>query len=94
MLITYKAAWEADQGKDNTIAASVAKAFASDIAMQAATEAIQVFAGYGYTKAHLVEKLFRDIKLYQIYEGTSEVQRIVISRHALKDYKPAFDRIY
>ncbi|MFX1252495.1 MAG: acyl-CoA dehydrogenase family protein [Promethearchaeota archaeon] len=93
-LLTHKAAWEADQGKDNTIAASIAKAFASDIAMQAATEAIQIFAGYGYTKAHLIEKLFRDVKLYQIYEGTSEVQRIVISRHALKDYKPVFDRIY
>ncbi|MFX0095217.1 MAG: acyl-CoA dehydrogenase family protein, partial [Candidatus Hodarchaeota archaeon] len=93
-LLTWKSAWEADNGQDNTVTASCAKAFASDIAMQAATEAIQIFGGYGYTKAHLVEKLFRDIKLYQIYEGTSEVQRVVISRYALGGYKPVFDRVY
>jgi acyl-CoA dehydrogenase len=86
-LLTLKAAWEADQGKDNTISASCAKAFASDVAMETATEALQIFGGYGYLESFPIEKLFRDAKLYQIYEGTSEIQRIVISRHVLKQYQ-------
>ncbi|MFX0212020.1 MAG: acyl-CoA dehydrogenase family protein [Candidatus Hodarchaeota archaeon] len=93
-LLTWKAAWEADNGLDNTITASIAKAFGSDIAMAATTEAIQIFGGFGYTKNYLVEKLFRDAKLYQIYEGTSEIQRMVISRHVLENYKPVFEKIY
>lgn len=85
-LLTYKAAWEADQGMDNNLSSACAKAFASDVAMEVTTEAIQIFGGYGYLRTYPVEKLFRDAKLYQIYEGTSEVQRIVISRFVLSRY--------
>ncbi len=88
-LLTYKAAWEADQGIDNNLSFSIAKAFASDVAMNVTTEAIQIFGGYGYLRTYPVEKLFRDAKLYQIYEGTSEIQRIVISRFIMKRYKHA-----
>ncbi len=88
-LLTYKAAWEADQGMDNNLSSSVAKAFASDVAMNVTTEAIQIFGGYGYLRTYPVEKLFRDAKLYQIYEGTSEIQRIVISRFVMKGYEHA-----
>lgn len=88
-LLTYKAAWEADQGMDNNLSSSIAKAFASDVVMNVTTEAIQVFGGYGYLRTYPVEKLFRDAKLYQIYEGTSEIQRIVISRFVMKQYEHA-----
>ncbi len=88
-LLTYKAAWEADQGMDNNLSSSIAKAFASDVAMNVTTEAIQIFGGYGYLRTYPVEKLFRDAKLYQIYEGTSEIQRIVISRFVMKNYEHA-----
>jgi acyl-CoA dehydrogenase len=88
-LLTYRAAWEADQGKDNNLSSSIAKAFASDVAMNVTTEAIQIFGGYGYLRTYPVEKLFRDAKLYQIYEGTSEVQRIIISRFVLNRYEHA-----
>lgn len=93
-LLTYKAAWEADQGLDNNMSSAVAKAFASDVAMRVTTEAIQVYGGYGYLRTYPVEKLFRDAKLYQIYEGTSEIQRIVISRFALKGYKHAMPSVF
>ncbi|MFW9988560.1 MAG: acyl-CoA dehydrogenase family protein [Candidatus Odinarchaeota archaeon] len=88
-LLTYKAAWEADQGMDNNLSSSIAKAFASDVVMNVTTEAIQIFGGYGYLRTYPVEKLFRDAKLYQIYEGTSEIQRIVISRFVMKQYEHA-----
>ena len=88
-LLTYKAAWEADQGMNNNLSSSIAKAFASDVAMNVTTEAIQIFGGYGYLRTYPVEKLFRDAKLYQIYEGTSEIQRIVISRFVMKRYEHA-----
>lgn len=88
-LLTYKAAWEADQGMDNNLSSSIAKAFASDVAMNVTTEAVQIFGGYGYLRTYPVEKLFRDAKLYQIYEGTSEIQRIVISRFVTKKYEHA-----
>jgi acyl-CoA dehydrogenase len=93
-LLTYKAAWEADQGLDNNMSSAVAKAFASDVVMRVTTEAIQVYGGYGYLRTYPVEKLFRDAKLYQIYEGTSEIQRIVISRFALKGYKHAMPSVF
>ncbi|MFX1340933.1 MAG: acyl-CoA dehydrogenase family protein [Promethearchaeota archaeon] len=92
-LLTYKAAWEADQGKDNNLSSSIAKAFASDVAMKVTTEAIQIFGGYGYLRTYPVEKLFRDAKLYQIYEGTSEVQRIVISRFVMNRYEHAMPKL-
>jgi len=92
-LLTYKAAWEADQGKDNNLSSSIAKAFASDVAMKVTTEAVQVFGGYGYLRTYPVEKLFRDAKLYQIYEGTSEVQRIIISRFVMNQYEHAMPKL-
>jgi acyl-CoA dehydrogenase len=93
-LLTYKAAWEGDQGMDNNLTSACAKAIASDVAMNVTTEAIQVFGGYGYIRTYPVEKLFRDAKLYQIYEGTSEVQRIVISRFAMKKYEHAMPNLF
>ena len=82
-LLTWKAAWLADQGKRNTKEASFAKAFAADLAMRAATDAVQIFGGYGYMKDYPVEKLMRDAKLLQIYEGTSQIQRMVIAKETL-----------
>jgi acyl-CoA dehydrogenase len=93
-LLTYKAAWEADQGMDNNLSSSIAKAFASDVAMNVTTEAIQIYGGYGYIRTYPVEKLFRDAKLYQIYEGTSEIQRIVISRFVTKQYEHAMPSVF
>ncbi len=93
-LLTHKAAWEADQGLDNNMSSSIAKAFASDVAMNVTTEAIQIYGGYGYLRTYPVEKLFRDAKLYQIYEGTSEIQRIIISRFAMKKYEHAMPSVF
>ena len=84
-LLCLKAAWTKDQGKDYTLPASIAKLYASDIAQWVTNEAVQVHGGYGYVKEFHVERLMRDAKITQIYEGTSEVQRIVISRSVLKD---------
>jgi acyl-CoA dehydrogenase len=83
-LLTYKAAWMLDQGAQASIVSSYAKAFGGDHAMRITTDAVQVFGGYGYMKEYPVEKLMRDAKLLQIYEGTSQVQRIVIARNLLK----------
>jgi acyl-CoA dehydrogenase len=93
-LLTHKAAWEGDQGRDSNLSSSIAKAFASDVAMNVTTEAIQIFGGYGYVRTFPVEKLFRDAKLFQIYEGTSEIQRIVISRFLLKQYEHAMPNLF
>lgn len=93
-LLTYKAAWEADQGLDNNLSSSIAKAFASDVVMNVTTEAIQIYGGYGYLRTYPVEKLFRDAKLYQIYEGTSEIQRIIISRFAMEKYEHAMPSVF
>jgi alkylation response protein AidB-like acyl-CoA dehydrogenase len=83
-MLCLKAAWEKDQKKDYTLSSSMAKVFASETAMWTATEAVQVHGGYGFVKEYHVERLMRDAKITQIYEGTSEVQRIVISRSILK----------
>jgi len=83
--LVHKAAWMRDQGMDITSAGAMAKVFASEAAMKITTEAVQVHGGYGYVKEYHVERLMRDAKITQIYEGTSEVQRIVISRGVLKD---------
>lgn len=83
-LLCYKAAWEKDHHKDYTISSSMAKLYASEVAMWTAIEAVQVHGGYGYVKEYHVERLMRDAKITQIYEGTSEVQHIVISRGILK----------
>ncbi len=81
---TWHAAWLADNGKPHAEAAAIAKAYASDAAFDAAQEAINVFGGYGYMDEYPVEKLMRDVKLNQIYEGTNEIQRVVIARHVLE----------
>jgi alkylation response protein AidB-like acyl-CoA dehydrogenase len=83
-LLCLKAAWEKDNGLDYTLSASMAKVFASETAMWTATEAVQVHGGYGFVKEYHVERLMRDAKITQIYEGTSEVQRMVIGRSILK----------
>ena len=79
-LLTHKAASQLDNGIRNTETASYAKAFASDSCMQIATDAVQIYGGYGYSKEYPVEKIMRDAKLIQIYEGTSQIQRLVIAR--------------
>jgi acyl-CoA dehydrogenase len=79
-LLTYEAAWLLDQGQRNTLHAAYAKAFAADTATWAASEAVQVFGGMGYSTEFPVEKLYRDAKVLQIYEGTSEIQRNIIVR--------------
>lgn len=83
-LLTYKSAWLLDDGQKNTLVSSYAKRFAADMGMKAATDAVQIFGGYGYSREYPVEKLMRDAKLIQIYEGTSQVQRLVIARELLK----------
>ena len=83
-LLCLKAAWEKDTGKDYTVSSSMAKVFASETAMWYSVEAVQIHGGYGYVKEYHVERLMRDAKITQIYEGTSEVQRIVIGRSILK----------
>ena len=83
-LLCLRAAWEKDQHQDFSLSSSMAKVFASETAMWTATEAVQVHGGYGYVKEYHVERLMRDAKITQIYEGTSEIQRIVISRSILK----------
>jgi alkylation response protein AidB-like acyl-CoA dehydrogenase len=84
-LLCLKAAWIKDQGQDYDLASSMAKLYASEIAQKATTEAVQIHGGYGYVREYHVERLMRDAKITQIYEGTSEVQRIVISRSILQD---------
>lgn len=83
-LLIYKAAWLKDQGEDYTQASAMAKLYASEVAMNVTIEAVQVHGGYGYVKEYHVERMMRDAKITQIYEGTSEIQRIVISRKILK----------
>lgn len=83
-LLYQKAAWNLDQGIRMPIASAYAKAFGADAAMQSAVDAVQVFGGNGYVKDYPVEKLMRDAKVLQIYEGTSQIQRVVISRALLK----------
>lgn len=84
-LLCLQAAWLKDQGKPYNVEASTAKLFASRAAMRVTTEAIQVHGGYGYVKEYHVERLYRDAKITEIYEGTSEIQRVVIARALLKD---------
>jgi acyl-CoA dehydrogenase len=79
-LLVHKAAWLSDHNLPNTQVASYAKAFAADSCMQITTDAVQIYGGYGYSKEYPVEKLMRDAKLIQIYEGTSQIQRLVIAK--------------
>ncbi|KAK4873381.1 hypothetical protein RN001_015410 [Aquatica leii] len=84
-LAWMKSAWLYDLGKSNTYAASIAKSLASDVANKCATDAVQIFGGNGYNSEYPVEKLMRDAKIYQIYEGTSQIQKLIISRHILSN---------
>jgi acyl-CoA dehydrogenase len=81
--LCHKAAWMIDQGRLDSIVSSYAKAYGADAAMRVTVDAVQIFGGYGYTKEYPVEKLMRDAKLLQIYEGTSQIQRVVIARNLL-----------
>ncbi|MCB8968707.1 MAG: acyl-CoA dehydrogenase family protein [Ardenticatenaceae bacterium] len=83
-LLVWKAAWSVDSGTRNTTAAAFAKAYAADMAMKVCVDAVQVFGGYGYMSEYPVEKLMRDIKIYQIYEGTSQIQRNIIMRELFR----------
>jgi acyl-CoA dehydrogenase len=84
-LLVWKAAWLADQGVRNSKEAAMAKAFAADMAMRVTTDAVQLYGGMGYTKWHPVEKLMRDAKVIQIYEGTAQIMRLVIARQLLQE---------
>ena len=79
-LLVWQASWLLDRGERATLQSSFAKRFAADTAMKVTTDAVQIFGGYGYMKEYPVEKLMRDAKLFQIYEGTSQIQRLVIAR--------------
>ncbi|WP_373497644.1 acyl-CoA dehydrogenase [Aquiflexum sp.] len=83
-LLVLKAAWLKDQGEDYAFASAMAKLYASEVAMDVTVEAVQVHGGYGYVKEYHVERLMRDAKITQIYEGTSEIQKIVISRSIIR----------
>ena len=85
-LLTWQAAWTADRGERSTLESAIAKCFASDAAVHTADEAIQTLGGYGYMREYPVEKLLRDAKLTQIYEGANEIQRTVIARELLRRY--------
>jgi acyl-CoA dehydrogenase len=84
-LLTYQAAWLESRGLPYGKASAMAKLFAGDTAMDVTIEAVQIFGGYGYTREYPVERMMRDAKITQIYEGTNEIQRLVIARHLLKD---------
>lgn len=84
-LLVYKSAWEKDNGLNYDQSGAMAKLYASQVAMEQTVEAVQIHGGYGFVKEYHVERLMRDAKITQIYEGTSEVQKIVISRNILKD---------
>lgn len=83
-LMVWKAAWLVDNQRENSYESAIAKAYATDVAMQATTDAVQVFGGYGYSREYPVEKYMRDAKLLQIYEGTNQIQRVVIARNLLR----------
>jgi alkylation response protein AidB-like acyl-CoA dehydrogenase len=84
-MLCLKSAWQKDQGLDYSLSSSMAKLYASQVAMKHTVEAVQIHGGYGFVKEYHVERLMRDAKITQIYEGTSEVQKIVISRDLLRD---------
>jgi acyl-CoA dehydrogenase len=80
-LLSWQSAWLIDNGFKNTYQASIAKAFCADMCVRICTDAVQVFGGYGYNNEYPVEKLMRDSKIFQIYEGTSQIQRVIISKY-------------
>lgn len=86
-MLCWRSAWLIDQGVRNSKEAAMAKAFAADTAMRVATDAVQIFGGYGYSHEYPVEKLMRDAKIFQIYEGTSQIQRVIISKQIVAELK-------
>jgi len=86
-LLTFHAAWMKDQGLDIQKEAAMAKLFSSETAMRTTTEAIQIHGGYGYVKEYDVERYFRDAKILEIGEGTSEIQRLIISKNIVNSVK-------
>ncbi|KAK9722505.1 hypothetical protein K7432_002609 [Basidiobolus ranarum] len=86
-MMVWRAGWMRDQGQRNTYYASIAKALASEVANKCAADAVQIFGGNGYNTEYPVEKLMRDAKIFQIYEGTSQIQRLIISRHLAESMK-------
>ena len=85
--LVWHAAWLSDQGKSCGKESAMAKLYATDVAMRATTEAVQIFGGYGYMRDYPVEKLMRDAKLLQIYEGTNEIQKLVIANETIGPVK-------
>ncbi len=83
--LAWHAAWLNDGGRPNAKEAAYAKAFAGDMVMKVTTDALQVFGGAGYSRDFPMEKLMRDAKIFQIYEGTSQIQRLIIARELLGD---------
>ena len=83
-LLVYQAAWNKDNGLPYSVEAARAKLYASEVAMEVTTKAVQIFGGYGYTKEYPVERMMRDAKITEIYEGTSQVQKMVIAANLLK----------
>jgi acyl-CoA dehydrogenase len=87
-LLVWRAASMADQGLRNTREAAIAKALAADVAMKVTTDAVQIYGGMGYTKWHPVEKLMRDAKIIQIYEGSAQIMRRIIARYMVGKVGP------
>jgi acyl-CoA dehydrogenase len=87
-LLVWKSAALLDEGKSNTKLASMAKCLAGDVAVRVTQDAVQVFGGYGYSSEYPVEKLYRDAKIFQIYEGTQQIQRLIISRQVFQESSP------
>jgi len=85
-LLVWKSAWMIDQGQRNTLYASMGKCFAGDVAHRVASDAVQILGGYGFNTEYPVEKLLRDSKIYQIYEGTAQIQRLIIARDVLGQF--------
>ena len=83
-LLTYQAAWKKDQNRKYSHESAKAKLFAAETAVDVSSKAVQIFGGYGYLKDYPVERFMRDSKITEIYEGTSEIQRLVIARELLK----------
>jgi len=79
-MLVWLSGWTIDQGRRNTREAAIAKVFAADTAMRVALDAVQVYGGYGFNAEYPVEKLMRDAKVFQIYEGTSQIQRLIIAK--------------
>jgi acyl-CoA dehydrogenase len=87
-LLVLRSAWEADNGIDSTISASIAKFYATEAGFEVASDAMQIAGGYGYTRMFPLEKILRDLRLLMIYEGTSEIQRVIVAGYALEQYTP------